>query len=376
MQRREFLKTTAAAAVTAPATGLAASGTAATHAQAAGPARAALDTPSIHAGLRTLRLHSPLLDARGSAGDQARRLAHRLATASEDGRWHIEQAEPDTSADRPRAYSLVAVASGHADLSIDLVSEIPLRRPDDAYFAGLPGGIGMDAAALDGWLRAGGGQELWDELLAEIGAKPLLAGCTGAAPTLWSRTPIKTTADLRGRAVALSAAGAMVADALGTVARLTGSEPVDALATGAIDLAETPDASMATRQGFAAAAPYGYASPFAHHGQTIALHVRRALWDTMTAGDRAVLEAITAEALAVAHADHAADRAMAAMVAAASPGLLPSLRPLAPEIARAVRTLAATVVADGATSAAITRRIDASYMAFRRATLPDVFPVA
>lgn len=375
MQRREFLKTTGAAAIAAPATVLAASDTAATHAQAAEPARAALDTPSIHAGLRTLRLHSPLLDARGSAGDQARRLAHRLATAA-DGRWHLERAAPDTAADRPRASSLVAVASGHADLSLDLASEVPVRRPDDAYFAGLPGGIGMDAAALDGWLRAGGGQELWDELMGEIGAKPLLAGCTGAAPTLWSRTPIETTADLGGRAVALSAAGAMVADALGMVVRTTETEPVDALATGAIDIAETPDASVATRHRFAGAAPYGYASPFAHHGQTIALHVRRALWDTMTAGDRALLEGIAAEALAVAHADHAADRVMAAMVWAASPGLLPSLRPLAADVGPAVRTLAATVVAEAAANAAITRRIDASYMAFRRATLTDVFPVA
>lgn len=375
MQRREFLKTTGAAAIAAPATVLAASVTAATHAQATEPARAALDTPSIHAGLRTLRLQSPLLDARGSAGDQARRLAHRLATAA-DGRWHLEYAAPLTAPDRPRASSLVAVASGHAELSIDLASEVPVRRPDGAYFAGLPGGIGMDAAALDGWLRAGGGQELWDELTGEIGVKPLLAGFTGAAPTLWSRTPIETTADLGGRAVALSAAGAMVADALGMVVRMTAADPVDALATGAIDIAETPDASVATRQRFAGAAPYGYASPFAHHGQTIALHVRRALWDTMTAGDRALLEGIAAEALAVAHADHAADRAMAAMVSAASPGLLPSLRPLAADVGRAVRTLAATIVAEAAANAAITRRIDASYMAFRRATLPDDLPVA
>lgn len=375
MQRREFLKTTGAAAIAAPASVLAATVTAPTHAQAAEATRATLDTPAIHSGMRTLRLHSPLLDARGSAGDQARRLAHRLATAS-DGRWHLELAAPDTVAGRPGACSLAAVASGHADLSIDLASEVPVRRPDDAYFAGLPGGIGMDIVTLDGWLRAGGGQELWDELTGEIGAKPLLAGCTGAAPTLWSLTPIETTADLRGRAVSLSAAGSIVAGALGMVVRTTAAEPVDALATGAIDIAETPDASMATRQRFAGAAPYGYASPFAHHGQTIALHVRRALWDTMTAGDRALLEGIAAEALAVAYADHAADRAMAAMVAAASPGLLPSLRPLAADVGRAVRTLAATVVAEAAANTAITRRIDASYMAFRRATLPDGVPLA
>ncbi len=49
-----------------------------------------------------------------------------------------------------------------------------------------------------GWVEAGGGQALWDELYQPFGVKPFMAGNTGVCMGGWFGRELKSLADLRG----------------------------------------------------------------------------------------------------------------------------------------------------------------------------------
>ena len=67
-----------------------------------------------------------------------------------------------------------------------------------AFFAGLPFSQGLDKLALQTWLAAGGGAMLSDELAAEHGFKPLVAGHTGPSTGVWAAARLETPSDLAG----------------------------------------------------------------------------------------------------------------------------------------------------------------------------------
>src|SRR5262245_49779017 len=98
MDRREFLKTTGAAAALA--------GTAAGAAEAATPATIA--APAVVSGTRELRMAMAWPDSVAGLADQAWRLAQRIATMS-DGRYRVVFT-PDVRD------TLTAVRAGDADL--------------------------------------------------------------------------------------------------------------------------------------------------------------------------------------------------------------------------------------------------------------------
>src|SRR5204863_3060122 len=136
--RRNFLRTTGAAAVAAGAAA------APTHAGEIPAAR--LTRP----GARLLTLASEWRPEPAGFGPE--RLARRLETAT-DGRYRIE----------------IAYGSTEADLSYGNAWRHAKLHPAFAIFAGLPFGQGLEAPAQHAWLAVGGGEMRWDELAAEHG---------------------------------------------------------------------------------------------------------------------------------------------------------------------------------------------------------------
>ena len=51
------------------------------------------------------------------------------------------------------------------------------QHPGWGFFASVP--FGLIATEINGWIRHGGGQELWDELGDEFGLKNFMAGNSG-----------------------------------------------------------------------------------------------------------------------------------------------------------------------------------------------------
>ena len=362
MDRRDFLKTTGVAALAA--SGLAPAAEAArvadrNAAESAAEHAPPLPVPAITTSARVLRLVSPWHDDASTAGDHVRRLTRRIEVAM-GGRWRIEPIGAAGS-------GLEAVMTGDADLYIASENDHLGFHPAFAFFAGLPAGTGLGARALQAWLASSGGQELWDGLASEFNIKSLLAGHTGAAPGLYSRAPLTSPGDLAGKRIAISGLARDVARGLGAEpVTLPASRIAAALASGEIDIAEAPDATLAARRSLAAAG-HGGISEFNADGSTISLGFRASFWDGISESERVILSALAGEAYGQSLAEAAAEHIMSERVRAASPSLVAPVAPLPQELCRAIGRIAATVVAETAGHDALARRIDQSCMAFRAA---------
>ena len=210
MDRRDFLKTTSAAAVAAGSAAASANAT-------AGDVPVA---PVIRSGARLLTLGSQW--GPEPAGFGPERLAQRIETAT-DGRYRIE------------------IAHGNADddLTYGNAGRHAALHPAFAFFAGLPFALGLDAAAQQTWLAVGGGEMLWDDLAFEFGFKPLLAGHTGASAGVWAGARLETIADLARATLHAEGLAADVVRTLGaTPVQLAAHELRATLADGRVQAAE------------------------------------------------------------------------------------------------------------------------------------------
>jgi TRAP-type mannitol/chloroaromatic compound transport system substrate-binding protein len=342
MDRREFLKTTGAAA--------AAAGTAVADATAT----AAIASPAIVSGIRELRLAMSWPDGVAGLADQAWRLGQRIATLS-DGRYRISFT-PDSGG------ALTAVRAGDADLYHSTESDHLDAHRGLAYFAGLPGDCGVAPHRLQAWLQVGGGQELWDDLAGEFGVKAMLAGHTGAPNYFVAARTIDTMSALAREKVAVRGLARDVARGLGLEpAELPAGELTAAMARGDLLAVEWGGAIASHAFGLARVAPVSTGTSLNRLGAALSLGIRRSLWDAMSASDQAMFSVAAASEFQIALAEEEAHRAILWPQAAHG-----RTWPIAAELAHAVGRISEAVVAHTAGSDARARRINASYEAFSR----------
>jgi hypothetical protein len=143
------------------------------------------------------------------------------------------------------------------------------HHPGFAYFAGLPGRLGMPDT--ERWI-ATDAAELWRDLQKQSGMMCLVAGMTRHGADLWSSQEITTIHDLRSLTPPAAGLTAAVLTGLG-VNRKNGS---------------TPRQPADLRAGFARPRGYSYCARggIAEHGRTLALVMRRAAWERLSAGQR------------------------------------------------------------------------------------------
>ena len=110
------------------------------------------------------------------------------------------------------------------------------KMPAAAIFTTVP--FGLSPAAHAGWLETGG-QTLWDELYAQHGVKPLLAGNTGPSTAGWFRKPVQSLEDLSGLRIRVTGLGGEVYRRAGaTPIAISPGETYQSLERGLIDAAE------------------------------------------------------------------------------------------------------------------------------------------
>ena len=343
MDRREFLKSTGAAAA---ATAAAATQAVATE---AGTARA----PAVNRGLKELRLAVPFNDGFAGAADYAHRLARTIGELSA-GRIRVTPAFGIANvAD--------AVRAGDADLFFDMAdNQLDVHR-GFAYFAGLPGDQGVSPRDLQTWIAVGGGQVLWDDLAADADVKPLLAGHTGSQSLMLATRRVDAMATLAGRKVHVSGLARDVARGLGLEVV---SLPADAIAAAMraddIEIAECGGAVVSYALQIPAAAPYLAGTSINQNGRAMLLGIRRGLWDRLDSSEQGMLGAAAAAEFQLSLSEEEAHRPMLHP----APGTDRSW-PIAAELNHAIQRVAAAVVAHAAGSDARSRRIAASYAAFR-----------
>lgn len=367
MDRRNFLKGSSAAAL---AVGTA-TATEALAAKATDDAQA-LASPALVAQRRRLRMLSLWPDAVAGPGDHVRRFAKRIEAAT-DGGWVIEISDrPMTEAD-----AFKAVMVGDADLYVGHEHAHRALHPAFSYFAGLPCGTGMSIDQMNAWLVAAGGQELWDDLAAEFNMKGLVIGHSGRTHGLFTRRPVHTSADLRGKRIAtvglaadvLLATNAMPVDIVAGSARAMNNDAsVDGIELYGTAIMEVPATARAQ---FHQTANHRLRPGLNDTGFAFSLGLRRSLWDGFANAERILLSALAAESLAGSRAETLAETRSIDMVSeehahagsSAAPG---NWTVVAEQLSR----IAETIVADLAGHDDHTRRINASYMAFKGGPRP------
>lgn len=342
MDRREFLITTgAAAAATASAT--------------AAAAEAPVAAPVIRSDARELRFAMPWPDNGQGFGDSARRLLRRIEIAS-DGRYRFSVQGVSESGP-------AAVGAGDGDLYHGLAHDLADRHPAFAYFGGLPGHLGMAAYDHAAWIEVGGGQSLWDDLAAEAGVKPLVAGHSGHIHGLWSMRPITSLADLAGEKVHVRGPARDVVRALGAEpVTLAAADVAGALGSGRILAAEWGGVLASSAAGIAAVAKHHTAFGVTRHGSTLALHIAEPVWTSLSAADQALFAACAAEEHRTSLAE-ARGHEMMMRTALRTRGL--DFSGLPSDLKDAMERVSDAVIAHIAGKDARAGRINASYMAFK-----------
>ena len=158
---------------------------------------------------------------------------------------------------------------------------------------------------------------LWDELAAEFGFKPLLAGHTGPSAGVWAGARLETPADLARATLHVEGLAADALRALGaTPVELAPHELRPALAGGRIQAAEWLGPLAAAAPDLQPLAQRLYEPGFHRGGMALSLAVRRGVWDAISAADRAIFEACAAQEYHLSLADARAHALLAGQIAA------------------------------------------------------------
>ena len=356
MDRREFLRTTGAAAATA-----------ATAAEATAqrlPAAAQVAAPAVVKGLQELRLAMPWPDSVSGFADQAHRLGQRINVLSE-GRYRIAFITGVGS-------GLDAVRSGEADLYHGTEHDHLDAHRALAYFAGLPGDRGIAPGHLAAWMLIGGGQELWDDLAGNFGVKAMLAGHSGDRACFLAARRIEAMSELAGKRVSVTGLACDVVRGFGLEpAAVRAPDLAAAMARGDILAAEWGGAIANLSLGLTNVAPYSVGTSINRRGAALSLGMRRSLWDSLTATDQAIFATAAAAEFQLALAEEEAHRRLLYPEPPAD-----KTWPLAHDLERVIRRVADAVVAHVAAADANAQRINAGYVAFRRALSGDKPPSA
>jgi TRAP-type mannitol/chloroaromatic compound transport system substrate-binding protein len=351
MDRRDFLKTTGAAAVAA--------GTAVSTAHATGDAPAA---PAVLSGTRRLTLEAASEPTPAGFGPE--RLAHRIETAT-DGRIRIEIGRIEIGRIE------IGHGIGDADLTYGSAGRHAGLHPAFAVFAGLPFAQGLDAPAQHAWLAVGGGEMLWNDLALQFGFKPLLAGHTGPNAGVWAGARLETVADLARASMHVEGLAADAVAALGaTLVRLAAGELRTALAGGRIQAAEWLGPLAVAAPDLQPLAQRLYEPGFHRGGTAVSLAVRKSVWDGTGPADQAVLEACAAQEYHLSLAEARAHALLAGQVAA--PAKWPVRLAWTPAVMDALDEALAEVLERIAAGDPSGRRIHDSYQAFRHLLGEDV----
>lgn len=130
-----------------------------------------------------------------------------------------------------------AVSEGTAELYHAVPAYWGSKSKGILVFGSQPFGLG--AGEQFGWMRWGGGQELYDEMYARFNLKPFLCGNSGPQWAGWFSKEITSVDDLKGMRYRTAGLAAEMASKLGmAVQSMGGRDMFQALQSGALDAGE------------------------------------------------------------------------------------------------------------------------------------------
>jgi len=156
------------------------------------------------------------------------------------------------------------------------------------FFSAIP--YGMTAIETIGWLRYGGGQELWDEIYARQDLKPFASGNSGIQAAGWFRDPVASVEDFSGLNMRIAGLGGEAMRKLGVNAVLLPPQEIfPSFQSGAIDATEWVGPLLDQAFGLQKVANYCYLPAFHEPSAILEVVVNKDAYEELPANLQAVI---------------------------------------------------------------------------------------
>ncbi len=194
----------------------------------------------------------------------------------------------------PPLESFDAVRSGAANIGHGAAYYWAGKSPAAQFFAAVP--FGMNAQQMNSWISNGGGLALWEELYAEFGLVPMVAGNSGVQMGGWFNKEINALEDLEGLKMRIPGLGGKVLEkAGGAPVLLAGGELYTGLERGIIDATEWVGPYHDYKMGFHQIAKYYYTPGWHETGTTLELFFNKKDFDALDNSLKAIFRAAAAK---------------------------------------------------------------------------------
>ncbi len=201
---------------------------------------------------------------------------------------------------------------------------------NEAFGMGCAIPFGLNSRQMSAWMFEGNGGKLMREFYASYSMVNFPAGNTGAQMGGWFRKEIKSIKDIKGLKFRIGGFGGKVIERLGGIPQnIPGGDIYPALEKGTIDAAEWVGPYDDQKLGFNKVAPFYYYPGWWEGGPQLDFFINQKAWDALSAENKAIVEAATAEAHIVMQARYDA-RNPAALKQLVGAGT--KLRPFAPDV--------------------------------------------
>ena len=182
-----------------------------------------------------------------------------------------------------------AVSSGSVEMGHSGAYFWKGKTLSSVFFTTIP--FGMTAQEMNAWLYEGGGLELWQEVYAPFGIKPLAGGNSGVQMAGWFNKEINTIEDMQGLVMRIpGVAGEVFSRLGGQSVTIAGGELYTSLKTGVIDAVEWVGPYNDLAMGFHEVAKYYYYPGWHEPGSTIELMVNQAAFDRLPEDLQTIVE--------------------------------------------------------------------------------------
>ncbi|MCR9277939.1 MAG: TRAP transporter substrate-binding protein [Pseudomonadaceae bacterium] len=254
-----------------------------------------------------------------------------------------------------------AVSQGNAEMGHGAAYYWRGKVPVAAFFSTIP--FGMTAQEMNGWLRYGGGMELWREAYEPFDLIPMASGNTGVQMAGWFNKEINSVEDLKGLTMRMPGLAGEVLQRLGGVpVSMPGGEMFTSLQTGAIDATEWVGPYNDLALGLHSIAKYYYYPGWHEPGPTLEAIVNADAWAELPDDLKAIVEVASQAINDDMLAEFTARNNAALRTLIDEHGV--ELRRLPDDVLAAFKRESANVLQDSIGDDELSRRVYDSYMGF------------
>lgn len=283
--------------------------------------------------------------------------------AASGGRLLIDVVDPGKHG--APAGLLQAVKEGQFEIGHTTAQYYAAQVPAIDFFTAIP--FGLTALENHAWLAEGGGQALFEAILAPHNVLPLAVGDTGVQMGGWFAKELKAPEDLKGVRIRIAGFPGRVLARVGAVpVNLPLGQIVAAFAEGRIDAADVVGPAIDATLPLAQYAPHYYA-PW--HEPDVVMHafIDRAKFMALPADLQQILRQV-AQAAALRSMARAQDRNAVAMRALEARGT--ALKPLPPAVLNALKAATDLELAASAKADADSKKVIDSLLAYKARVAP------